>query len=154
MGSGCIEPHFLDLGTNWRWVVIFTLQPLYPHWIRGLVGTRAGLDDVKRKFLILPGLELRQFGHPACSQSLYRPTTIMIIRCDPLNSNLACGTIFFLGLGRVIGSDLELILKEWVIWIFVKLYKWGIRSLYELQNSYSKNCYVGDNLPYQSEHAS
>jgi hypothetical protein len=28
-GSGCIEPHFLDLGTIWRWVVSFTFQPLY-----------------------------------------------------------------------------------------------------------------------------
>jgi hypothetical protein len=31
------------------------------HWIGGWVGPRAGLDDVKkRKFLILPGLELVQ----------------------------------------------------------------------------------------------
>jgi hypothetical protein len=29
-GSGCIDPHFLDLGTSWRWVVNFTLRPLYP----------------------------------------------------------------------------------------------------------------------------
>jgi hypothetical protein len=27
--SECISPHFLDLGTSWRWVVSFTL-PLYP----------------------------------------------------------------------------------------------------------------------------
>jgi hypothetical protein len=27
--SGCIDPHFLDLGTIWRWVVSFTPQPLY-----------------------------------------------------------------------------------------------------------------------------
>jgi hypothetical protein len=34
---------------------------------------RAGLDDLeKRKFLTLPGLELRPFGRPAHSQSLYR----------------------------------------------------------------------------------
>jgi hypothetical protein len=34
---------------------------------------RAGLDDVeKRKFLALSGLELRPFGRPARSQSLYR----------------------------------------------------------------------------------
>jgi hypothetical protein len=33
----------------------------------------AGLDDVeKRKFLTLPGLELRPLGRPARSQSLYR----------------------------------------------------------------------------------
>jgi hypothetical protein len=29
-GSGCIDPHFLDLGTSWRWVVSLTPQPLYP----------------------------------------------------------------------------------------------------------------------------
>jgi hypothetical protein len=43
------------------------------HWIGGLVGPRAGLDDVeKRKFLTLPGLELRPHGRPARSQSLFR----------------------------------------------------------------------------------
>jgi hypothetical protein len=37
------------------------------------VDPRADLDDVeKRKFLILPGLELRPLGRPASSQSLYR----------------------------------------------------------------------------------
>jgi hypothetical protein len=36
-------------------------------------GPPAGPDDVeKRKFLILPGLELRPLGRPARSQSLYR----------------------------------------------------------------------------------
>jgi hypothetical protein len=29
-GSGCIDPHFLDLGTSWRWVVNFTPRPLSP----------------------------------------------------------------------------------------------------------------------------
>jgi hypothetical protein len=28
-GSGCIDPHFLDLSTSWRWVVSFTPRPLY-----------------------------------------------------------------------------------------------------------------------------
>jgi hypothetical protein len=37
------------------------------------VGPRAGLDAVeKRKFLTLPGLELRPFRRSARSQSLYR----------------------------------------------------------------------------------
>jgi hypothetical protein len=37
------------------------------------VGPRAGLDVVeKRKFLTLPGLEIRPLGRPARSQSLYR----------------------------------------------------------------------------------
>jgi hypothetical protein len=43
------------------------------HWIGGWVGPRAGLDDVeKRKFLTLPGRELRPLGCSARSQSLYR----------------------------------------------------------------------------------
>jgi hypothetical protein len=29
-GSGCIDPHFLDFRTSWRWVVSFTPLPLYP----------------------------------------------------------------------------------------------------------------------------
>jgi hypothetical protein len=42
-------------------------------WIGGWVGPTAGLDDVeKRKFLTLPGFELRPLGRPAFSQSLYR----------------------------------------------------------------------------------
>jgi hypothetical protein len=28
-GSGCVDPHFLDLGNRWRWVVSFTSLPLY-----------------------------------------------------------------------------------------------------------------------------
>jgi hypothetical protein len=37
------------------------------------MGSRAGYVDVeKRKFLPLPGLELRLLGSPARSQSLYR----------------------------------------------------------------------------------
>jgi hypothetical protein len=43
------------------------------HLIEGWVDPRAGLDDVqKRKFLTLPGLELRPLRRPASSQSLYR----------------------------------------------------------------------------------
>jgi hypothetical protein len=43
------------------------------HWVGGWVNPRVGLDDgEKRKFLTLPGLELRPLGPPARSQSLYR----------------------------------------------------------------------------------
>jgi hypothetical protein len=74
MRSGCEDPHFLDLGISWRWVVSFTPQPLYPqgkipgtHWIGGWVDPRAGMDDVKkRKFLTLLEHELRSLGCPAC----------------------------------------------------------------------------------------
>jgi hypothetical protein len=71
----CINPH--NLGTSWRWVVIFMLQSLYPrvkspgtYWIISCVSPRVGLDDMeKRKFLTLPGLELRP---PVPTQSLYQ----------------------------------------------------------------------------------
>jgi hypothetical protein len=42
------------------------------HWIGGCMDPRARLDDVKRKFLTLRGLELRLLGRPASNQSLYR----------------------------------------------------------------------------------
>jgi hypothetical protein len=48
-------------------------EPPGAHWIGGWVDLRAGLDDLeKRKFLALPGLELRPLGRPVRSQSLYR----------------------------------------------------------------------------------
>jgi hypothetical protein len=53
------------------------------HWIGGWVDPRAGLDDMeKRKFLTLPGLELRPHRRPARSQSIYRlryPSSLIII---------------------------------------------------------------------------
>jgi hypothetical protein len=43
------------------------------HWTGGWVDPRAGLDDLeKRKFLTLPGFELRPLSRPARNQSLYR----------------------------------------------------------------------------------
>jgi hypothetical protein len=43
------------------------------HWTGGWVGPRTGLNDVeKRKFLTLPGLELRPLCRPVRRQSLYR----------------------------------------------------------------------------------
>jgi hypothetical protein len=71
-------------------VVSFTPRPLYPR-VKSLwypldrlgVGPRTGLGDVeRRKFLPLPGLEVRPLGRPASSQSLHRlsypgPTVFM-----------------------------------------------------------------------------
>jgi hypothetical protein len=48
----------------------FTAGERHPstHWIGGWVDPRAGLEDVeKRKFLTLPGLELKPLGRPALS---------------------------------------------------------------------------------------
>jgi hypothetical protein len=75
-GSGCIDPHFLDLG-EWSASGPCLLNPKESasgtHWIGGWVDPRAGLEDVEmRKSLTLPGLGLRPLGRPACSQSLCR----------------------------------------------------------------------------------
>jgi hypothetical protein len=66
--SGCIGPRFL-LGNSWRWPVNFTPRPLYS-WGKN---SRYPLDrrlggpqrTTWRKFLALPGLELRPIGRPA-----------------------------------------------------------------------------------------
>jgi hypothetical protein len=70
-----VQIHILDLGISWRWLVSYTLLPLYPvertagtYWIEGWMDPRAGLDYVQNgKFLILPGFELRPLGRPVCS---------------------------------------------------------------------------------------
>jgi hypothetical protein len=55
-GSGGIDPHFLDLGTSWRWVVSFTPLPHYSqgtasstHWVGGWLGPRVGLNTAQKK---------------------------------------------------------------------------------------------------------
>jgi hypothetical protein len=67
-------------GTSWKWVVRFTPRSLYPHGNspRYLLHRRLGGPQNRsgrrgqEKNLLLPGLELRTFGLPAHSQSLYR----------------------------------------------------------------------------------
>jgi hypothetical protein len=41
-GSGCRNPHFLDLCASWRWVTSFTPEEIVPstHRIAGVVGPR------------------------------------------------------------------------------------------------------------------
>jgi hypothetical protein len=48
--SRCIDPHFLDFGVSWRWVVSYTPRSLYLRgkilgtlWIRDWVGPRISL---------------------------------------------------------------------------------------------------------------
>jgi hypothetical protein len=63
--SGCIDPHFLDLDTRWRWVVKFTPQLLYPRrkfprypLDRRLGGTQSRFGRLEEeKNLTVPGLE-------------------------------------------------------------------------------------------------
>jgi hypothetical protein len=47
-------------------------EPSGTYWIGGWVGPGAVMDrlDVKRKFLTVPGLELRPLGRPTRSQSV------------------------------------------------------------------------------------
>jgi hypothetical protein len=53
------------------------------HWTEGWVDPRAGLDDVeKRKFLTLPGLELRPLGRPARSLKTDMCTRQFALLCE------------------------------------------------------------------------
>jgi hypothetical protein len=98
MKSGCIDSHFLDLGTSWRWLVSFTLLLLYPRWKnrRYPLHRRLGgpQDRIRRrgeeKFFPLPWLELRPLGRLARSQSLYRlryPGSNKTYRCENSGSD-------------------------------------------------------------------
>jgi hypothetical protein len=56
-GEWMYNPHFLDHSTSWRWVVSFTTPAALPlDRIGGWVDPRAGLDDVKKRNLTVPGL--------------------------------------------------------------------------------------------------
>jgi hypothetical protein len=60
-----------DLGTRWRWVVIFTPRPLYPQgkspWYPlGGAQSRSGHGGEQNNFQPLPGLE------PPINQPVYR----------------------------------------------------------------------------------
>jgi hypothetical protein len=74
-----MDPHFLDIGSSWKWVISFTPLPLYPregapctHCIGSWADLRVGLDDIEnRKFLSLLGLELRPLGRPASRYTDY-----------------------------------------------------------------------------------
>jgi hypothetical protein len=88
MGSGCIGPRFLDLGTRRRWVVSFTPP------IGGWLGPRAGKDDMEKgKFLTLFGLELRPLRCPARGQSLYRMRNLGSHICSVWNKIFNCQQI-------------------------------------------------------------
>jgi hypothetical protein len=81
VGSGCIDPRFLNLCISWRRVCQLHAPAALPpgerapgtNWIGGWVGPRAGLDNMEeRKFLTLQGLELQFLCRPSRSQSQYR----------------------------------------------------------------------------------
>jgi hypothetical protein len=71
MGSGSIDPRFLDLETSWS----FVPRSLYPRLPldRRLGGPQSQFGwRGEEKILPLPGLELRTLCRRACSQLLYR----------------------------------------------------------------------------------
>jgi hypothetical protein len=73
-GSGCINPlfswtlHWFEVSGQIHATAALPpgKEPPGTRWIGSWVGPRSGLDDVeKRKYLILPGLELRPLGRLA-----------------------------------------------------------------------------------------
>jgi hypothetical protein len=87
MGSGCIDPHFLDLGTivggerSASRPGRYTPGERVPgtHWVGGWVDPRTGLDMEKGKFLTLSGLEHRPLGRAvAIATALSRLLPVII----------------------------------------------------------------------------
>jgi hypothetical protein len=62
--SGCIDPHILDFGTSWTWVVSFPSWPLNPNGKKPHYPLERGGGP-------LAGLKLWTLGCPNHSQSLY-----------------------------------------------------------------------------------
>jgi hypothetical protein len=91
-GSGCIDLHFLDLVTSWRWMISFAPRPLYPrergpcaHCVGGWVDPRIGLDDVERrggKSYSYPDSKSYYSAVQPCIQSpywLHYPSTLYVV---------------------------------------------------------------------------
>jgi hypothetical protein len=77
------DPHLLDLGTSWTWVVSFTLQPLYPWYPldkrMGKPQTWTG-EYGKIKILEPSGTWTQTAGHPTRSQSLTNCTAVAVLK--------------------------------------------------------------------------
>jgi hypothetical protein len=69
-GSGCIDPHFLDLCTSCRWVAELLYfrgkSPRYP--LDRRLGGPQRHNMERWKFLPPPGLELWPLGRPVCTK--------------------------------------------------------------------------------------
>jgi hypothetical protein len=109
----------------------------------GWVDPRAGLNDVeKRKFLTLPGMELRPLVRPACSQSLHRlPITIIMIiihsvvySTTPSTSQTTQRQLA----GRLVNNELERIWKELVV--TYPLLSWNLPKEAEENHEYPQLC--------------
>jgi hypothetical protein len=69
------------------------------------VDTRAGLDDVeKRKFFTVSRLELRTFGRPARSQSVYRLRYPGSFKHYRGITKLSCMFFIFVGVPRIFST--------------------------------------------------
>jgi hypothetical protein len=87
-------------------VVRFTARRLYPQRkfpAGGWVDPRGGLNDMKKKFLILQGLDLQPLCRPARSQSLYRLCYHLwkIINTIKMSSQLQVNEHHATGMARV-----------------------------------------------------
>jgi hypothetical protein len=72
LGSGCLDPLFLDLGTSWRWVVSFPALPLNPRrksFLCPLYRRLAGPQSRSGRYV---EVKIVDPTCPDCSQSLYR----------------------------------------------------------------------------------
>jgi hypothetical protein len=120
MGSGYIDPHFLDLGTSWRWVVSFTPRPLYP---RGK-NPRYPLD---RRFLTTVAYKIVVF--------IISDATSVCACCNVQSScTQYWGTILQTGKSRV---RFPIGLLDFLVYLILPaaLWAWGRLSLTEMSTS-------------------
>jgi hypothetical protein len=78
--TDCIDPHLLDLGTSWRWVISFTPRllyyrgksPLYPLNRRRVESKYLSGQHEEEKIFGYAENRTLSLGRPARSQSVYR----------------------------------------------------------------------------------
>jgi hypothetical protein len=95
--SGCIDPHFLDLGISWRWVDSSTARPLYPRgkspwypldrWLGGSQSRFGRRGEEK----ILDSTEIRNLTH-----SVVQPVASRYADCAILPLQTRIASLLFL----------------------------------------------------------
>jgi hypothetical protein len=128
MGSGCIDPHILHLGTNWRWVISFMPRPLPPQergpgtlWIGGWVGPRTGLEDVERR-KILPLLGLKTL-----TALPWSPQPVATLTALPQLPVIQCIQIMCIQLLQTSLSHWEPLCRWYVVWNKSAIFAWRLK---------------------------
>jgi hypothetical protein len=126
MGSGCIDPRSLDLGTSWRWAISFTPveRATGTNWIGGWVDPRAGLDDTEKWKIVTPtGLKLRPFASPARTFVSFYLTSLLCLTTTVVGRSIKIRKAMFgYSAGRTYGLESTLSNANHTTYLFMKEY--------------------------------